>query len=67
MNGHILLEGGDEFGGAMEAPDRRALELAGGARAPLCVLPTAAAPDNNHRRAGENSRLWFTALGSRSV
>ena len=29
--GFILLEGGAEFGGEMATPDRRALELAGGA------------------------------------
>ena len=29
-DGHILLEGGAEFGGQMAAPDRRAIELAGG-------------------------------------
>ncbi len=65
MGGYLLLEGGAEFGGAMEAPDRRAMELAGGADALLCVLPTAAAPDNNHTRAGENALRWFTHLGAR--
>jgi hypothetical protein len=30
LMGYILLEGGKEFGGYMEAPDRQALALAGG-------------------------------------
>lgn len=67
MGGYLLLEGGAEFGGAMDAPDRRAMELTGGADALLCVLPTAAAPDHNHARAGENARRWFTHLGARRV
>ena len=67
MTGHVLLEGGAEFGGQMAAPDRRALALAGGQNANVCILPTAAAPDNNHRRAGENGRRWFQSLGARNV
>ena len=54
MRGHLLLEGGAEFGGRMAEADRRAIELAGGAEAPICIIPTAAAPDNNHEHAGEN-------------
>lgn len=66
-SGPILLAGGSEFGGQMAAPDRRSIELAGGLDAPIAIIPTAAAPDNNHRRAGENGRRWFTSLGATSV
>lgn len=67
MSGHLLLAGGSEFGGQMAAPDRRSLKLAGGPDAPIAIIPTAAAPDNNHRRAGENGRRWFTSLGATNV
>ena len=63
----LLLAGGSEFGGLMELPDRRCIELAGGTDAPIAIIPTAAAPDNNHRRAGENGRRWFTSLGATNV
>ncbi len=65
--GHLLLAGGSEFGGQMAAPDRRSIELAGGLDTPIAIIPTAAAPDNNHRRAGENGRRWFTSLGATNV
>ena len=65
--GYILLEGGAEFGGEMSAPDRRALQLAGGADALISIIPTAAAPDNNHQRAGENGKSWFESLGAARV
>jgi cyanophycinase len=65
--GYLLLEGGAEFGGAMREPDLRAIELAGGFNAPICILPTAAAPDNNHVRAGNNGLRWFQSLGARDV
>src|SRR5512140_2923348 len=65
--GILLLEGGGEFGGRMSEPDLRAFELAGGLDAPLAILPTAAAPDNNDRRAGNNGRLWFGSLGATHV
>src|SRR5260370_16853811 len=67
MAGYILLEGGAEFGGLMSEPDRRAIELAGGSDAPISIIPTAAAPDNNHRRAGNNGVNWFKSLGARQV
>ncbi len=67
MPGIILLEGGAEFGGRMSVPDRRAIELAGGLDAPLCVIPAAAALDNNHARAGQNALRWFSSLGARQV
>ncbi len=63
----LLLEGGSEFGGRMRFPDLRALELAGGFDAPLRILPTAAAPDRNHVRAGGNGVRWFESLGAKNV
>jgi len=65
--GYILLEGGAEFGGRMAEPDLRAIELAGGPDAPICIIPTAAAPDHNDQRAGQNGVRWFRGLGSRQV
>ena len=65
--GYILLEGGAEFGGDMALPDRRALELAGGLDARISIIPTAAAPDNNHQRAGQNGVTWFQSLGATDV
>jgi cyanophycinase len=65
--GYILLEGGAEFGGRMRDPDLRAIELAGGFDAPFRIIPTAAAPDDNHRRAGSNGVRWFQSLGARDV
>ena len=65
--GYILLEGGAEFGGRMSEPDLLAIELAGGFDAPIRIFPTAAAPDNNHARAGKNGLLWFHGLGARDV
>jgi cyanophycinase len=67
MQGYILLEGGAEFGGQMSEPDRRAIELAGGPGAPISIIPTAAAPDNNHQRAGSNGVNWFRSLGATRV
>jgi cyanophycinase len=67
MPGYILLEGGAEFGGKMAEPDRRAIQLAGGPDAPISIIPTAAAPDNNHRRAGNNGVNWFKSLGATQV
>ena len=65
--GYLVLEGGAEFGGQMRAPDLRAIELAGGFDAPLRIIPTAAAPDNNHQRAGNNGLRWFQSLGAKDV
>jgi cyanophycinase len=62
--GYILLEGGAEFGGQMATPDLRAMELAGGPQARLRVIPAAAAPDDNHQRAGRNAERWFRKLGA---
>jgi cyanophycinase len=65
--GYLLLEGGAEFGGAMREPDIRAIELAGGMDAPIRIIPTAAAPDRNHLRAGNNGIRWFMSLGTTNV
>ena len=67
MAGHILLAGGAEFGGRMSEPDLRAIELAGDADAQISIIPTAAAPDRNHERAGRNGVRWFESLGARNV
>jgi cyanophycinase len=67
MKGHIVLEGGAEFGGKMNAPDRRAIDLAGGADATICIIPAAAAPDHNDQRAGEHGVRWFKSLGAKNV
>lgn len=65
--GHILLAGGAEFNGHMAAPDRRAIALAGGTKARISIVPAAAAPDNNHQRAGQNGVCWFKNLGAVNV
>lgn len=65
--GTLLLAGGAEFGGRMSEPDLRAIELAGGFDAPICIIPTAAAPDKNHKRAGNNGVRWFQSLGVKNV
>jgi cyanophycinase len=67
MTGYILLAGGAEFGGRMAEADLRAIELAGGDDARISIIPTAAAPDNNHERAGRNGVRWFENLGARNV
>jgi cyanophycinase len=67
MAGYILLEGGAEFSGKMAEPDQRAIELAGGPGAVISIIPTAAAPDNNHQRAGNNGVRWFRNLGAQQV
>ena len=63
----ILLEGGAEFGGQMADPDRQAIALAGGFDVPISIIPAAAAPDNNHQRAGQNGVSWFQRLGATNV
>lgn len=64
---YLLLEGGAEFGGAMREPDLHAIELAGGVDTSIRIIPTAAAPDNNHARAGNNGIRWFKSLGAQDV
>ncbi len=51
----------------MSEPDRRAMDLAGGLAARLAILPTAAAPDHNHERAGRNGLRWFASLGASNL
>ena len=65
--GALLLAGGAEFGGSMHIPDRRIIDLAGGEEARISIIPAAAAPDNNHQRAGENGAAWFRQLGASDV
>ena len=65
--GSILLAGGSEFGGQMASPDRQAIEAAGGYQARISIIPAAAAPDDNHQRAGQNGVRWFRSLGARHV
>lgn len=65
--GYILLAGGAEFGGQMAAPDQQAIARAGGMDVPIRIIPAAAAPDNNHQRAGANGVRWFQSLGARNV
>ena len=65
--GFILLEGGAEFGGRMAEPDKQAMTLAGGRDAAIKIIPAAAAPDNNHQRAGKNGVDWFRRLGATNV
>ncbi|HEX5808983.1 MAG TPA: Type 1 glutamine amidotransferase-like domain-containing protein [Anaerolineales bacterium] len=65
--GYLLLEGGAEFGGRMRDPDLKAIGLAGGFEAPIRIIPTAAAPDNNHERAGNNGIRWLQSLGAKDV
>jgi cyanophycinase len=67
MRGYILLAGGAEFRGRMAEPDKRAIELAGGLEAQVSIIPTAAVPDNNHRRAGQSGVRWFKCLGAKQV
>lgn len=64
---YLILQGGAEFGGEMAESDGRALALAGGRSARVRIIPTAAAPDHNHGRAGENGRRWFASLGAANV
>ena len=65
--GYLLLAGGAEFGGKMDEVDRRAIELAGGHQIPISIIPAAAAPDRNDRRAGDNGVHWFRGLGATTV
>ena len=65
MRGYLLLAGGAEFGGRMAEPDMRAMVLAGGLDAQVSIIPAAAAPDNNHERAGQTGVRWFKQLGAK--
>jgi len=65
--GILLLEGGCEFQGKMEEPDREALALAGGKNTRVVIIPTAAAPDNNSKRASTIAMKWFRTLGAINI
>ncbi len=65
--GYFLLEGGAEFQGAMIEAGARALELAGGQKASVDIIPAAATPDNNHQHARIKAVQWFGRLGSENV
>ncbi|MBW2605704.1 MAG: cyanophycinase [Deltaproteobacteria bacterium] len=65
--GILLLEGGCEFQGKMEEPDKKALKLAGGTKAKVVIIPTAAAPDDNSRQACNTAIKWFRTLGARNI
>ena len=65
--GILLLEGGCEFQGKMADPDKKALALAGGKNAKIRIIPTAAAPNNNTERTGNNAIKWFRALGAGDI
>ncbi|MGE5252031.1 MAG: Type 1 glutamine amidotransferase-like domain-containing protein [Bacteroidota bacterium] len=67
MTNPVLLAGGAEFGGRMSEPDLHAIELAGGLDVPIRIIPAAAAPDQNHVRAGNNGVRWFKGLGAKDV
>jgi cyanophycinase len=51
----------------MAEPDLQALSLAGGPRARISIIPAAAAPDQNHLRAGQNGVNWFQGIGANHV
>jgi cyanophycinase len=61
----LLLEGGGEFTGRMEAADRAALKAAGGR--PITVVPAAAVPEGGQAQAGRNGERWFKRLGAVDV
>jgi cyanophycinase len=61
----LLLEGGNEFRGAMEEADRAALRAAG--PGPVVIVPAAAAPECGQRQAGANGVRWFKGLGASDV
>ena len=51
----------------MRDADLRGIRKAGGFAAPIRIIPTAAAPDDNHERAGNNGVRWFKGLGAKDV
>jgi cyanophycinase len=61
----VALVGGNEFRRDCDAIDRTLLELAGGARPSVAILPTAAARENP-RLAGHNGVRHFKRLGARA-
>ena len=67
MTGTRVLAGGEEFGGRMREVDEQAMRAAGGAGAVIRVVPTAAAADAGHERAGRVALEWFASLGATDV
>jgi len=61
----LLLEGGNEFRGAMEEADRAALRAA--APGPVVIVPAAAVPEGGQLQAGANGVRWFKGLGAADV
>src|SRR5262245_34398413 len=51
----------------MRDADVRGIQKAGGFAASIRIIPTAAAPDDNHERAGNNGVRWFKGLGAKDV
>ncbi len=63
--GHIALVGGNEFRRECDPMDRALLDLAGGPRAAIAILPTAATNENPYV-AGENGVRHFGRLNARA-
>jgi cyanophycinase len=61
----LLLEGGNEFRGAMEEADRAALKCAGSGR--VVIVPAAAVPEGGQLKSGADGVRWFKALGAADV
>jgi cyanophycinase len=61
----VALVGGNEFRRDCDAMDRALLQLVGGARPPVAILPTAAAHENLGK-AAENGVRHFRRLGARA-
>ena len=65
MSGYLCLQGGLELSGAMRELDRRCIELAGGWRVPIAIIPTALVDFNlSIRKVSLKARLWFLRLGA---
>lgn len=65
MSGRIILAGGAEFQRGFEPADKEALALAGGATAPVVILPTANMKHPDW--AGREGVLWFERMGATNV
>lgn len=65
--GFVFLEGGGEFKVGMAAADKRVIAVCSGPAQPVRIIPTVAAPDNNHGRAAANGVRWFQGLGAADV
>ncbi len=67
MPGFLCLAGGQELWGAMREPDAICIKLAGGWRARIAVVATAAVEDNSQKRAGRSAIKWFIRRGAPNV